>query len=134
MFGVQSMWFLPVYFCAMLNFDFGISRVDKRLIRTLLVVRIIAISIIVDSNVIEMDMLTRLFGIIMATLSFVIADSLLKPALLKMKHRIALIVMICTSVPTVVNGFVSVNYEYGNNPVLFFSMQLSCQHVFAIFS
>lgn len=120
MFGIQSMWFLPVHFFAMMIFDFGVTRTDKKTVRPLLVLGIITVLLTISRSNAEFSMWIRLCGKTLAALVFVIAGNLLRKAVMKMKAPIILSALIAISVLSVINGFVSVNFEYGNYPVLFF--------------
>lgn len=118
-FGVQSMWFLPVHFFSMLLFDFFVTRIDNNRFRLLLAIGIIIFLLKIDS-IDELEMWTRLLGRILAALVFIIVGNLFNPIFAKMTSIQMFICFAGISLLSLVNGFVSMNFDYGKYPILFF--------------
>ena len=118
--GVQSMWYLPVYFFSSLIFDFIVNRKRIRTFQPVIACVLIIVLLLMNRFMVLNSPL-RLAGKVMAAIVFMISANLLKPFIGKIKLFPALLVLLCISVTAVLNGFVSVNFEYGHYTVLFFA-------------
>ena len=119
MFGIQSMWFLPVFFFSSLLDAFVMKRIRKRYL-SLIVSIFFCMSLLIVDRYIELDMWIRLAGKIVGAEVFIMWGRFLKTVLRKTHTSTRAIGLFIFSALAYINGFVSINFDFGNYPVLFF--------------
>ena len=117
-FGVQSMWFIPVYLYSVLIYDFLISKTNETF-KIILVVTMVMI-LLLGYRLFIFNLFTRQLGKVIEALVFLQAGSLSYRFMEKTNILIIMSGLIFFSVLAIWNGSVSMNFEFGRIPLLFF--------------
>ena len=117
-FGLQSMWFIPVYFYSVMIYDFFICESG---IKTKAVTILIAATILLKGHsLFELNSVSRIIGKIVEALVFLQIGAFLYRFQNRVDAGFAIVCFVFFSFLGIWNGFVSMNFEFGKNPVLFF--------------
>ena len=116
--GVQSMWFIPVYFYSLLINDFVIIHFASKW-KSLLTIIMVSFLLIINYTI-PLSTVIRMIGKVIGALIFLqLGDFAYR---YKDTFKMTPVIMFFTlfSLIGMWNGFVSLNFEYGKVPLLFF--------------
>lgn len=116
--GVQSMWFIPVYFYSVLIYDFLIFKI-KGGIKAIIIVTMVML-LLLKQHLFVLNLFSRQIGKVIEALVFLQVGSLSYQFRKKTNILITTISLICFSVLAIWNDSVSMNFEFGIIPPLFF--------------
>lgn len=119
MLGIQSMWFLPVFFFAGLFDSFVMKRMKNKTLTIVMIVLCIILLILMN-NYLDLNMWVRLVGRIMTAEIFIILGRLTKSILVQMRLDVSILGILIFTYLACKNGCVSIDFLFGEYPVLFF--------------
>ena len=129
-FGLQSMWFIPIYVYSSILYDFIFCKSGKKQ-KILLCVLIVAVLVLLERYSSPFR-LRGIFGKTICGLSFLLIGDLLSEWIGGLTGTVTAVCLAVFSFLGIWNGFVSMNFEFGRLPVLFFvnATVLSCSICF----
>ena len=117
-FDLQSMWFIPVYFYSALIYDLQICK-HKNKIKMMVVVIASAI-LLVGHLKLEHNLVYRMIGKVVEALVFIQTGCLFHRFQDNTNKRFIIVCFALFSILGICNGFVSMNFEFGRIPMIFF--------------